>query len=146
MAEGAIVVPLYSRQAVGELAGMIKDCGARLLIHSEPDLAEAIARIAPDGTRQVTFDEAFEKRSVVGAVAEPPNGRAGSDFVTIIYTSGTSGEPKGVCLTVSNLNHMLGCTTERLDQLMYQPGGKAIDSVFHYLPMNFAESWLRMLS
>jgi len=146
MAEGAIAVPLYSRQAPGELAGMIKDCGARLLIHSEPDLAEAIARIAPDGTRQVTFDEVFGKRSAAGAIAEPPTNRAGNDFVTIIYTSGTSGEPKGVCLTVNNLNHMLGCTTERLDQLMYQPGGKAIDRVFHYLPMNFAASWLLMLS
>src|SRR5208282_2313083 len=31
MAEGAIVVPLYARQAASELAGMMKDCGPRLL-------------------------------------------------------------------------------------------------------------------
>src|SRR5712692_4238924 len=35
MAEGGIVVPLYSRQAPGELAGMMKDCQPRLLFLSE---------------------------------------------------------------------------------------------------------------
>ena len=146
MAEGVIVVPLYSRQAPGELAGMLKDSGARLLVHSEPDLADAIARIALEGPRQVTFDGVFEKRAAASVDSDFPNERAGSNIVTIIYTSGTSGEPKGVCLTISNLNHMLGCTTERLDQLMCQPDGKVIDRVFHYLPMNFAASWLLMLS
>jgi long-chain acyl-CoA synthetase len=146
MAEGVIVVPLYSRQAPAELAGMMKDCGAQLLVTSETEMAQAIAGTAPDGPRQITFDEIFEKRLPTRAAVEPPSTRDGSDIVTIIYTSGTSGEPKGVCLTVSNLNHMLGCTTERLDQLMYLPGGKEIDRVFHYLPMNFAASWLLMLS
>ncbi len=35
MAEGAIVVPLYSRQAPAELAAMIKDCSPRLLFVSD---------------------------------------------------------------------------------------------------------------
>ena len=64
--------------------------------------------------------------------------------MTIIYTSGTSGEAKGVVLTVGNLNHMLGCTTERLDLLM---GPQAEpDRVFHYLPFCFAGSWILLLS
>ena len=49
---------------------------------------------------------------------EAPNTLADSDVVTIIYTSGTSGEPKGVCLNAGNVTHMLRCTTQRLDQLM----------------------------
>ena len=43
---------------------------------------------------------------------------ADADPVTIIYTSGTSGEPKGVMLTTANVTHMLSCTTSRLDLLM----------------------------
>src|SRR6266403_1856513 len=81
---------------------------------------------------------------LLGLMADAPNPRPDSDVVTIIYTSGTSGEPKGVCLTVGNLTHMLSCTTERLDQLMgatHEP-----DRVFHYLPFNFAASTILLLS
>src|SRR6516162_5722551 len=39
MAEGAIVVPLYARQAAGELAGMLADCGARFFFVSETEFA-----------------------------------------------------------------------------------------------------------
>jgi long-chain acyl-CoA synthetase len=71
--------------------------------------------------------------------------RTGADIVTIIYTSGTSGEAKGVCLNVGNLNFMLARTTERLEQLM-SARGTGPDRVFHYLPFNFAASWLLLLS
>jgi long-chain acyl-CoA synthetase len=78
-----------------------------------------------------------------GIIAAPNPLRA-EDLVTIIYTSGTSGEPKGVCLNVRNLDHMLGCTTQRLDQLM--GATREPDRVFHYLPFNFAGSWILLLS
>ena len=38
MAEGIIVVPLYSRQAAAELAGMMKDCSPSLLIVGDAEL------------------------------------------------------------------------------------------------------------
>ena len=43
------------------------------------------------------------------------------DPVTIIYTSGTSGEAKGVVLTAANVGFMLGCTLARLDSLNGRP-------------------------
>src|SRR6266581_536735 len=42
MAEGVIVVPLYSRQAPGEIAGMMKDCQPLLLFVSESALGDAV--------------------------------------------------------------------------------------------------------
>lgn len=144
MAEGLIVVPLYSRQAPAELAGMLRDCQARLLFVSEIALGEAIAKAWPEVQRPVAFGEVLEKSSPHPLVDDAPNPRKASDVVTIIYTSGTSGEPKGVCLNVGNLTHMLACTTERLDQLMGGP--REPDRVFHYLPFNFAASTILLLS
>lgn len=149
MAEGIIVVPLYTRQAPAELIAMMKDCAPRLICCGEAALGESIARAWPGAPRLVHFDEIFAAPEVVHAQRRPaayqaPALREPQDLVTILYTSGTSGEPKGVCLTVANLGHMLACTTQRLDELMGLTSRP--DRVFHYLPFNFAGSWILLLS
>jgi long-chain acyl-CoA synthetase len=143
MAEGILVVPLYARQAPDELAAMIRDSQASLVCCGDAALSEAIAKAwlrAPD---RAVFDEIFKPGKSAGSPA-PPTPLADRDAVTIIYTSGTSGEAKGVVLNVGNLNHMLGCTTARLNLLM--GASKEPDRVFHYLPFCFAGSWILLLS
>jgi long-chain acyl-CoA synthetase len=66
------------------------------------------------------------------------------DPVTIIYTSGTSGEAKGVVLTAANVSFMLDRTAERLSELMNGSTGQ--DRIFHYLPFTFAASWIALLT
>jgi long-chain acyl-CoA synthetase len=143
MAEGVIVVPLYSRQAPAELAAMMKDCQPRLIFVSDAAFGESVAQAWSTAPRRVLFDDVL-RQSPQSPIADAPNPLKDSDILTVIYTSGTSGEPKGVCLNVGNLTHMLSCTTERLDQLMgktHEP-----DRVFHYLPFNFAASTILLLS
>ena len=144
MAEGAIVVPLYSRQAPAELAAMIKDCSPCQLFVSDASLGEAVAQGWPDAPPRVSFADALGKLPAGKGIAGGPNPRRDDELVTIIYTSGTSGEPKGVCLNTGNLNHMLSCTGERLNQLM--GATREPDRVFHYLPFNFAGSWILLLN
>jgi long-chain acyl-CoA synthetase len=144
MAEGVIVVPLYSRQSSAELAAMMRDCQPRLIFVGDAALGDGVAQAWPDAPRRVLFDEVLRSSKPQPLLSDAPNPPQNTDIVTIIYTSGTSGEPKGVCLNVANLTHMLSCTSERLDQLMgatHEP-----DRVFHYLPFNFAASTILMLS
>ena len=148
MAEGVLVVPLYARQAPGELVAMMKDCEPSLLLCGDQALRDSIASLWPDAPRAVLLDEiAGPNTEPTGPAAEtlgPLRSLSDGDPVTILYTSGTSGEAKGVVLTVGNLNHMLRCTAERLDLLM---GPQATpDRVFHYLPFCFAGSWILLLS
>ncbi len=140
MAEGLIVVPLYARQAPAELVAMMKDCAPALICCGDGALRDGIVREWPDAPPQHLFADILATKPG-GVTAQRI---AESDPVTIIYTSGTSGEAKGVVLTAGNIGHMLGCTSERLDTLMETRPGQ--DRVFHYLPFCFAGSWIMLLT
>jgi long-chain acyl-CoA synthetase len=145
MAQGLIMVPLYARQAPAELVAMMKDCSPALICCGDVSLRDGIAQIWPEAPPQVLFSEIFARTDVVArAGTRTPHVIADSDPVTIIYTSGTSGEAKGVVLTAGNLGHMLGCTSGRLDLLMAGKAGQ--DRVFHYLPFCFAGSLIMLLT
>lgn len=146
MAEGVIVVPLYSRQAPNELVNMLKDCGAAMICCGDEALRGGIAQNWLDGAPPLKlFDEIFATEAS-NETGDEPVKLADSDIITIIYTSGTSGEPKGVMLNIGNVTFMLGCTGMRLDQLMEGATETTPDQVFHYLPFCFAGSWILLLS
>ena len=147
MAEGLIVVPLYARQASEELVAMMKDCSPELIICGDATLRDAIVENWPDAPSIALFEDAFSGDSHPLQRTQRmghPVLLDDSDSVTIIYTSGTSGEAKGVVLTAGNVGHMLGCTSERLDALMQNQAAQ--DRVFHYLPFCFAGSWIMLLT
>jgi long-chain acyl-CoA synthetase len=141
MAEGLIVVPLYARQAATELVAMMKDCSPALICCGDASLRDEIMENWPEAPPQVLLEQVFSSSEPL--TNEKPR-FFDSDPATIIYTSGTSGEAKGVVLNGSNIGHMLGCTSGRLDLLMRRHTGE--DRVFHYLPFCFAGSWIMLLT
>jgi len=145
MAEGLIVVPLYSRQAPAELVAMMKDSTPALVCCGDAALRDGIAQSWREAPPQFLFDEIFA--GVEGVQLERPQVAKDSP-VTIIYTSGTSGEAKGVVLTAANVGFMLDRTAERLEQLMSgaTSGSASQDRIFHYLPFTFAASWIALLT
>ena len=142
MAEGLIVVPLYARQAAEELVAMMKDCAPALICCGDAALRDGIAENWSEAPPEFVFDQIFDRPGGSAATVE----LADSDAVTIIYTSGTSGEAKGVVLCAGNIAHMLSCTSGRLDLLMENKNRAGQDRVFHYLPFCFAGSWIMLLT
>jgi long-chain acyl-CoA synthetase len=141
MAEGLIVVPLYFRQAPAELVAMMKDSTPSLVCCGDETLRDGIQQNWPAAPLHFLFDEIFA--GVEEIALDRPQVRD-DNAVTIIYTSGTSGEAKGVVLTAANVGFMLGCTSARLDQLMGGRSGQ--DRIFHYLPFSFCASWIATLT
>jgi len=140
MAEGLIVVPLYSRQAPGELVAMMKDCSPSLICCGDASLRDSIVQHWPEAPPQALFEDIFA--SPVSILRKPKV--HDSNVVAIIYTSGTSGEAKGVMLTAGNVAHILQCTSGQLDVLMNHRPGQ--DRIYQWAPLNFAAAWITTLT
>jgi long-chain acyl-CoA synthetase len=135
MAEGLIVVPLDPRQVPHEIAAVIKDSTPLLICCSQPVAGGSTA------AGYVRFDDIFAGKH---ESVRPPLRHTDHDAVTIVYTSGTSGEPKGVVLNAGNIAFMLGCTNARLNQLM--GARQEPESVFQYAPFCFAAARILLLT
>ncbi len=108
---GAIAVPLSIRQQTPEIAYVLNDCGARILI-CEPDLVERLPPAAdtPALEHRLVLPPADEEggldqHSVAEEAAPPPAVVGEEDTACLLYTSGTTGRPKGAMLTHLNIVH-----------------------------------------
>lgn len=151
LAAGAIVVPLYDRQEPRELAVMMRSAVPRLLVAATRELAAPVIAAWAEGQdlpEGATLDQQAEavgcKVLDLEALFAPApstrrlHPRGEDDTVTIIYTSGTSGEPKGVMLSRANVDFMIPKTIARIGRVVGERAGT--DRVFHYLPFCFAAS------
>ena len=109
---GAIAVPINIREQTDELAYVLADCGASALVH-EADLTARLP--SPERTPSI------KRRFVIGGDPQAPESfetllaaRNGSprlheaaeeDTAVLLYTSGTTGHPKGAMLTHLNIVH-----------------------------------------
>jgi long-chain acyl-CoA synthetase len=93
---GAAATPVNPSLTPGEVEYQLADSEARLLV-SEEDAS------SPDGCRVLTLDELSQP---AGTLGRPVNQLAEDAVALLVYTSGTTGRPKGVELTHANIKAM----------------------------------------
>ncbi len=101
---GAVFVPLNTRLAAPEIAYQLADSGARALVHG-PSHAGLVAGLPGGAGVRTCVEVGAEYEAAVAAASdEPIDERVTADDICIImYTSGTTGRPKGAMLTHANL-------------------------------------------
>jgi long-chain acyl-CoA synthetase len=149
---GGMDVPLYPTLPAGQLAYILKDCGAAALFvstagqlakiqeirHELPDLRLVVSFEDPGSAAGVRrFEDLLDdgRKAIEAGTAGSFRARAAQverdDVATLIYTSGTTGAPKGVMLTHWNLASNVAACRQH-DVLRTQPGDVALS----FLPLS----------
>ena len=149
---GAVPVPLYQDAVADEMAYVLGHCGARFVICGDQEQVDKVLEVqsAAPKIEQIIYTDKRGMRkydhSRMNALADvQAEGRAaaqrlgpeldrriaGLDYdstCVMLYTSGTTGKPKGVVLSNRNIIETAKNTSE-FDRLTYR------DEVLAYLPM-----------
>lgn len=149
---GAIPVPLYQDAVAEEMAYVIDHCSARFIVAQDQEQVDKIIEVQDQltGVEQIIFLDArgmrkYDRASLTDYRELQLRGReneatlqpvldarlasqSGANTCAMLYTSGTTGRPKGVVLSNDNIIMTSKASCEF-------DGLRADDSVLAYLPM-----------
>jgi long-chain acyl-CoA synthetase len=100
---GAVHVPLHAALSAGQVAQQVAHAGATLLIVDTPEMRARINQHLPATVAVSTFEEFYKAQEGEPNKGVPAQEVTPEALATILYTSGTTGAPRGVMLTQRNL-------------------------------------------
>jgi long-chain acyl-CoA synthetase len=103
---GGVVVMINHFQKPDEIAYIFKDSGAHVVI-TEAEFSEAAGKVGGlvPGLRVLRVDEPVAGAAPAAKSGFEPVERGERDLAALLYTSGTTGHPKGAMLSHGNLLH-----------------------------------------
>lgn len=134
-AAGGIVVPIDASSTVDDLAYVLRDCTPEAIWTSrnlEPTVQAAIA--ASQHSMRVMIIDDIETADVSG-LPEASTDRAESDTALICYTSGTTGSPKGVMLSFTNILSMYEAVCKDIPVFSPETRTLVLLPLHHVLPL-----------
>ncbi|MCU1668835.1 MAG: AMP-dependent synthetase and ligase [Blastococcus sp.] len=101
---GAAVVPMNPMLKAREIDYYVRDSGARLVVAAEASGDASADAAGTAGIEAVIVDALLPDMLMAARGLPDAVGRADGDIAVILYTSGTTGQPKGAELTHANLS------------------------------------------
>lgn len=132
---GAAIVPVNNKLHAREAAWILENAGAKLCCVT-PDLIQALGEVADVPLVDVTSDR-FTGLCIADPLSITPRGA--DDLAWLFYTSGTTGQPKGVMMTHGMLTAMSLAYTNDVDEV------RAEDAVIYGAPMSHGAGIYSML-
>jgi long-chain acyl-CoA synthetase len=137
LAAGGVAVPIYDTSSVDQCQWILSDSGAVLALGGTSELAGRLTEAGVDSVREVLCldDGALDDLAERGAGREAEVDRRldeldGSKLATLVYTSGTTGRPKGCRITHGNLAWTSAQTEGVLGEMLGDD-----DSTLLFLPL-----------
>jgi len=95
---GAVAVPLDTNYKASQVKTVADNCDARVILTTKK-FRDVVAEAAPDRIRADIYLDADSRPQSPAPVVE----RTSNDAAVLLYSSGTTGDPKGVILSHGNL-------------------------------------------